>query len=98
MLAVEREIQVLFMDRSGTPVARIWSPRYGSISTIRKGQLNFTFTRDALEWIKGVIAQKMENQQALMLLLQTDDPDDPRGVNTPDDVPICEAILKKRQA
>lgn len=76
MLAVEREIQVLFMDRSGTPVARIWSPRYGSISTIRKGQLNFTFTHDALVWIKGVIAQKMENQQALMLLLQTSEADE----------------------
>ena len=76
MLAVEREIQVLFMDKGGTPVARIWSPRYGSISTIRKGQLNFTFTHDALVWIKGVIAQKMENQQALMLLLQTDEAED----------------------
>lgn len=73
MLAVEREIEILFVDRSGNPVARVWSPKYGSISTIRKGQLNFTFTHDALEWIKEVIMQKMENQQALMLLFQTDD-------------------------
>ena len=65
MLAVEKEIEVFFMDRAGTPIGRIWSPRYGSISTIRKGQLNFTFTHEALEWIKGVIMQKMENQQAL---------------------------------
>ena len=74
MLAVEREIELLFVDRSGTPVARVWSPKYGSIATIRKGQLNFTFTHDALVWIKEVIMQKMENQQALMLLLQTEDP------------------------
>jgi len=72
MLAVEREIEVFFMDRGGNPIGRIWSPRYGSISTIRKGQLNFTFTHDALIWIKDVILQKMENQQALMLLLQTE--------------------------
>ncbi len=72
MLAVEREIEILFVDRSGNPVARVWSPKYGSISTIRKGQLNFTFTHDALVWIKEVIMQKMENQQALMLLFQTD--------------------------
>lgn len=72
MLAVEREIEVIFMDRSGNPIGRVWSPRYGSISTIRKGQLNFTFTHDALLWIKEVILQKMENQQALMLLLQTE--------------------------
>lgn len=75
MLAVEKEIEVIFMDRSGNPIGRIWSPRYGSISTIRKGQLNFTFTRDALVWIKEVILQKMENQQALMLLFQTEDPE-----------------------
>ena len=72
MLAVEREIEVIFMDRSGNSIGRVWSPRYGSISTIRKGQLNFTFTHDALLWIKEVILQKMENQQALMLLLQTE--------------------------
>ena len=71
MLAVEQEIEVLFMDKAGNPIGRIWSPRYGSISTIRKGQLNFTFSPEAVEWIKGVIAQKIENQQALMLLFNT---------------------------
>ena len=73
MLAVEQEIEVLFMDKAGNPIGRIWSPRYGSISTIRKGQLNFTFSTEAVEWIKGVIAQKIENQQALMLLFNTAD-------------------------
>lgn len=72
MLAIEHEIQVMFMDRSGNPMGRVWSPRYGSISTIRKGQLNFCFSHAALEWIKEIIVQKMENQQALLLLLQTD--------------------------
>lgn len=74
LLAVENEIEILFMDRGGNPMARVWSPRYGSISTIRKGQLNFTFTHDALVWIKEVIMQKMENQQALMILFTTEDP------------------------
>lgn len=75
LLGVENEIEVMFMDKSGNPMGRVWSPRYGSISTIRKGQLNFTFTHAALDWIKDVILQKMENQQALMLLFQTDDAD-----------------------
>src|SRR5574344_1175275 len=72
MLAVEHEIEVMFMDKSGMPIGRIWSPKYGSISTIRKGQLNFTFTKDALVWIKGVILQKIENQQALLLMMKTE--------------------------
>lgn len=73
MLAVEHEIDVMFMDKGGHPIGRVWSPRYGSISIIRKGQLNFTISHAALEWIKEVIMQKMENQQALMLLLQPRD-------------------------
>lgn len=73
MLAIEHEIEVLFMDRSGKPIGRVWSPKYGSISTIRKGQLNFTFTKDALEWIKDIITKKIENQQALLLMMKSHD-------------------------
>ena len=72
MLAIEHEIEVLFMDKSGMPIGRIWSPRYGSVSTIRKGQLNFTFSNDALQWIKEIIRRKIENQQALLLMMRTD--------------------------
>lgn len=78
MLAVEKEIEVLFMDRSGNPIGRIWSPKYGSVSTIRKGQLNFVYSKDAVVWIKGIIRTKIENQQALMMLFcQTDHPEVP---------------------
>ena len=72
MLAIENEIEIMFMDKGGTPVGRVWSPKYGSISTIRKGQLNFTFTKDALLWIKEIISQKIENQQALLLMMRTE--------------------------
>jgi CRISPR-associated protein Cas1 len=73
MLAIEREIEVIFMDRSGNPMGRIWSPKYGSVSTIRKGQLSFTFSKDAVSWIKEIISRKIENQQALLLMMHTND-------------------------
>ena len=73
LLAVENEIEVMFMDRAGNPIGRVWSPKYGSVSTIRKGQLNFSFSHDAVEWIKNVICCKIENQQALMLMVRTDE-------------------------
>lgn len=73
MLAIENEIEIMFMDKSGNPIGRVWSPKYGSISTIRKGQLNFSFSKDALIWIKEVICKKIENQQALLLMMMTDD-------------------------
>lgn len=73
MLAIENEIEILFMDKAGNPVGRVWSPKYGSISTIRKGQLNFTYTKEAVSWIKDVISRKIENQQALLLMMSTQD-------------------------
>lgn len=73
LLAIENEIEVLFMDKTGNPVGRIWSPKYGSISTIRKGQLNFTFSSEAVIWIKDIICRKIENQQALLLMMKKDD-------------------------
>ena len=73
MLAIEHEIEVMFMDKAGKPIGRIWSPKYGSISTIRKGQLNFIYSHNAIDWIKEVLLKKIENQQALMLLFNNDD-------------------------
>ena len=73
MLAVEKEIEIIFVGKSGKPIGRVWSPKYGSISTIRKGQLNFTYTHEAVEWIKDIIMTKIDHQQAMLLLLKTDD-------------------------
>lgn len=73
LLAIENEIEVLFMDKTGNPIGRIWSPKYGSISTIRKGQLAFTFSKDAVGWIKEVVRKKIENQQALLLMMKVTD-------------------------
>lgn len=68
LLAVENEIEIIFMGQSGMPMGRIWSPKYGSVSTIRKGQLTFTFEHDAIKWIKTIISKKIQNQQAMMLM------------------------------
>lgn len=67
----------MFMDQTGTPIGRVWSPRYGSISSIRKGQLNFSYSHDAVDWIKRVVSQKIENQQAMILLFSTPDHPNP---------------------
>lgn len=72
LLAIENEIEVVFADKSGSILGRVWSPRYGSISTIRKGQLTFTKSTDAVWWIKKILCKKIENQQALILLMQSD--------------------------
>lgn len=69
ILAVENEIEILFADRIGNVVGRVWSPKYGSISTIRKGQLSFVFGKEAVQWIKETLQHKIENQQAMLLMM-----------------------------
>lgn len=71
LLAIEHEIQIVFATNDGTPMGRVWSPRYGSISTIRKGQLAFTYSHAAVDWIKEVLCKKIDNQQALLLTMST---------------------------
>lgn len=66
LLAIENEIDVMFIDQKGSPKGRIWSVKYGSISTIRRKQLDFTFSKAGVKWIKELIARKIENQIALL--------------------------------
>ena len=75
LLAIENEIEVMFMDKSGHPSGRIWSNRYGSISTIRKGQLEFSNSKNAVTWITGIVAAKIENQQALLWTFTASQPE-----------------------
>lgn len=71
LLAVENEIEVLFVDGLGNPQGRLWSVKYGSVSTIRRQQLDFTFSKAAIDWIKKMLMQKIDNQVALLLSLET---------------------------
>lgn len=73
LLAIEYEIDVLFIENSGTPVGRLWSIKYGSVSTIRRKQLDFTFSTEAIQWIKNIIHHKIDNQIALILTMELND-------------------------
>lgn len=75
MTAIEHDTDPLFIDRRGFPVGRLWSPQFGSISTIRKHQLTFSQGKDGVEWIRGVLVRKVNNQLAVLDLLSvlTDD-------------------------
>jgi len=67
--AIENEIDVLFMDRIGKTKGRIWSNKFGSISTIRKNQVAFAANQQGARWIIGNLNNKIENQKALLLTL-----------------------------
>ncbi|EIM72320.1 CRISPR-associated endonuclease Cas1, partial [Nitritalea halalkaliphila LW7] len=72
LLAIKHQIEVLFVNDLGNPEGRVWSVQYGSISTIRKAQINFLYSKQALPWVKELIYEKLDAQVALLLAFQPD--------------------------
>ncbi len=70
LLAIKHQIEVLFVNDLGNPEGRVWSVQYGSISNIRKAQVNFLYSPAALPWVKELIYQKLDNQVAVLLTFQ----------------------------
>ncbi len=71
LLAISHEIDVLFVDGVGRPQGRVWSVKYGSISDIRRCQVEFMYSGKAIEWVKALLVEKMNNQTAMLLSLRT---------------------------
>ena len=70
LLAIENQIDVLFVDGVGMPQGRVWSIKYGSISDIRQKQIEFLYSPKSLMWVKEIIQEKINNQIAILLLFQ----------------------------
>lgn len=68
-LAVESGVPVVMVERSGKPLGRVWSVRYGSISTIRKGQAIFAASPEGVKWVCQTLARKVEGQRAMLFML-----------------------------
>lgn len=66
-IALKNGIDVVITDRRGNQLGRVWDSRFGSISTIRKNQLEFCKSSYALDFIKCVLSQKLQNQSAILL-------------------------------
>jgi CRISP-associated protein Cas1 len=70
LLAIQKEVSVMFIDHMGKPAGRLWSVKFGSVSTIRRKQIDFSFSKTAIEWIKEICIQKINNQIALLLTIK----------------------------
>lgn len=69
LLCIEHGVDVLFYSKAQKPEGRIWSHRFGSVSTIRRRQIEYGATTDALEWVKEALAEKARNQAAILQAL-----------------------------
>ncbi|PZX48281.1 CRISPR-associated endonuclease Cas1 [Algoriphagus chordae] len=70
ILAIHHQVDVLFVNDMGTPEGRVWSVKYGSISNIRRAQLNFLYSPAVIPWVKKMIFEKLDAQVALLLTVQ----------------------------
>ncbi|MEW6118352.1 MAG: CRISPR-associated endonuclease Cas1 [Nitrospirota bacterium] len=69
-MAMENNIDIVFMDMHGDPYGRVWHPKLGSTTLIRRRQLEIAETEEglalALEWVKT----KFDNQIGLFRRLR----------------------------
>lgn len=61
-LALENNIDIVFLKSTGQPLGRVWHSKLGSISTIRRKQLFLQEHKLGLELVREWIIQKFDNQ------------------------------------
>lgn len=61
-LAIENNIDILFLDKFGDPYGRVWHGRPGSTTAIRRAQLRLADTPAGLHHALGWMLHKLDNQ------------------------------------
>lgn len=69
-LALKYNIDIIFADRSGFPLGRIWHSKLGSTTRIRKKQLEASLSRAGVYWTVEWIGRKIERQRELLQRLK----------------------------
>ncbi|MCK4797545.1 MAG: CRISPR-associated endonuclease Cas1, partial [Spirochaetes bacterium] len=65
-LAMENNIDIIFLDEFGNPYGRVWHSRLGSTTAIRRRQLEIAETKEGLDLASGWIKNKINNKIALL--------------------------------
>ena len=61
-LAVMNNIDILFVERDGRPIGRVWHSKLGSTTRIRKEQLVASMNKEGLKAVKEWIGTKLDNE------------------------------------
>ncbi len=61
-LAMQHNVDLVFLDGLGNPYARVWQSKLGSTTLIRRRQLEIAETEAGLQLVIDWIGQKLENQ------------------------------------
>ena len=93
-LAVENNIDIVFLKKYGKPFGRVWHSKVGSISTIRKRQLNLDSNKMGTILVKEFLIQKMKNQADFLTELSTNRRDS-RKIDIKEDVEKIKNLIEK---
>ena len=69
-LAVDNNIDIVFLDEYGDPYGRIWHPKLGSTTLIRRRQLEIAETEEGIDLAVSWIKTKLTNQTDLLKRLR----------------------------
>lgn len=62
ILALEHNIDIVFLDKYGDPIGRIWFSKMGSTALVRRRQIDAMDGPLGLQLIQDMVSQKLENQ------------------------------------
>jgi CRISP-associated protein Cas1 len=69
-LASEHNLDIVFLDSRGDPYARVWLPRHGSTTAIRRRQIEAAETAEGLGFVRGWVEGKLRNQADFLAELE----------------------------
>ena len=70
-LAMDHNIDIIFLDEFGDPFGRVWHSKLGSTTLIRRRQIEIAETEEGLRLALSWIARKFDNQIELLKRLRT---------------------------
>ena len=70
-LAVENNIDIIFIDIYGEPYGRVWQPKLGSTTAIRRRQIELYDSSEGLEFALEWITRKFDNQAEFLIELMS---------------------------
>lgn len=82
-LALENNIDLLFLDKYGFPIGRVWFSKMGSTALIRRKQIEIANCELGLSLVLDMIKQKIKNQISFLKKLKYARPDRKELFDTP---------------
>ncbi|TXK33287.1 CRISPR-associated endonuclease Cas1 [Pontibacter qinzhouensis] len=62
-LAIINNVDIVFTEKDGQPLGRVWHSKLGSTTKIRKRQLEASLNGIGVQWTKAWLLTKLENQR-----------------------------------